>query len=203
MSRQLLPPNRTSLEAALADSLTLTSDPSPIATIWDADSCPTAWLPWLAWSLSVEGWESAISEEQQRQLIRDAVPTHRRKGTPAAVIAALASIGLDARISDSRAAGGTPHAFEIDIDLHDRGIDESTPQRIEALIAEYKNVRSFVPALRIALAGKGKVYVGAAAYLGDELTVYPYTPSEIVVTGIAALGGGTHTIDTLTIWGSN
>lgn len=200
MSRQLLPPNRTELEAALADCVVLETDPSPIATVWDPDHCPAAWLPWLAWAMSVEGWESAVSETQQRQLIRDAVPTHRRKGTPSSIISALASIDIDARIHDERAHGGVPHAYSVDIQLHDRGLDEATRQQIESLIVDYQNARSFITELRIALTGRGNIYLGCAAYLGDELTVYPYTPTELVVTGQLNAGACVHLIDTLSIY---
>ena len=200
MSRHLLPPNLTPLEAALADSLALSSDPTPIRTLWDADRCPIAQLPWLAWALSVEGWESAISEQQQRELVRNAIPTHRRKGTPASITAALAAIGIDARINDQRSTATTPHTFEVEIDLHDRGLDDATRRQIEDIVAHYKNVRSHPAGLRISLTSKGAIFVGAAAWLGDELTVYPYTPAEIVVTGTVGAGGAVHIIDTMSIY---
>lgn len=200
MSRHLLPPNLTPLEAALADSLALNSDPTPIRTLWDADRCPVALLPWLAWALSVEGWESAISEQQQRELVRNAIPTHRRKGTPASITAALAAIGIDARINDRRSQSTVPHTFEVEINLHDRGLDDATRRQIEGIVAHYKNVRSRPAGLRISLTSKGAIFVGAAAWLGDELTVYPYTPAEIVATGTVATGGAVHIIDTMSIY---
>lgn len=55
----LLPTNQTSLEAALAQVMRPSVDPKVIRTLWDADRCPAAFLPWLAWSLAVDGWELA------------------------------------------------------------------------------------------------------------------------------------------------
>ena len=198
MSRALLPPNRTALEAALADSLALTSDPARLATRWDAEQCPAAWLPWLAWSLSVEGWESATSIAQQRELIRTAIPTHRKKGTPSAIVDALAALGFSARIQDGRDLA--PHAFAVDIDLHAQGLDQHALARLDAVINEYKNVRSYVNVLRIVLASHSSVCVSSAAYLGDILTVYPYTATELTVHGHTRVMSATHFIDTLSIY---
>ncbi|MGC0152672.1 phage tail protein I [Chromobacterium vaccinii] len=85
MSRHLLPPNCTPLERALADSMALTVDPSAIATLADSARCPAALLPWLAWERSVEQFDAAGTEDQQRALIRSSLGVHRRKGTLAAV----------------------------------------------------------------------------------------------------------------------
>ncbi|MBI3143824.1 MAG: phage tail protein I, partial [Pseudogulbenkiania sp.] len=81
MSAQLLPPNRTALEAALADILTIDLDPSVIRTLWDSDRCPSSLLPWLAWAVSVDSWELANTDADRRALIRRSIELHRHKGT--------------------------------------------------------------------------------------------------------------------------
>ncbi|MNG17924.1 hypothetical protein [Aeromonas media] len=53
--------------------------------------------------------------------------------------------------------------------------------------------------LAISMETSGPLYLGAACYLGDELTVYPYTPETIEIRGQQWLGGILHTIDTMTI----
>ncbi|UTH73342.1 phage tail protein I [Chromobacterium sp. IIBBL 290-4] len=101
MSAHLLPPNRTPLEAALADACELALDPSPIRGLADSARCPAALLPWLAWSRSVENLDAAATEEQQRALIASSVAVHRRKGTPAAVRQVFRDLDLgEVRISE-------------------------------------------------------------------------------------------------------
>lgn len=85
MSRHLLPPNVTPLEQALADAMAPAVDPSVIGTIADSARCPAPLLPWLAWERSVEQFDAAKTEEQQRALIRSSLDVHRRKGTLSAV----------------------------------------------------------------------------------------------------------------------
>lgn len=99
MSAALLPPNRTQLEAAIADATAFTVDPSAIAKLWSADDCPAALLPWLAWALSVDGWELADTEAERRALIKTSIDLHRHKGTVWAVEEAIKAAGYaDAQI---------------------------------------------------------------------------------------------------------
>lgn len=94
MSRHLLPPNRTPLEAALADANALDLDPSPLRGLSDSARCLPAFLPWLAWERSVENFDAAATEEQQRALIRSSLDVHRHKGTVAAVRQVFRDLGL-------------------------------------------------------------------------------------------------------------
>jgi phage tail P2-like protein len=94
MREPLLPANQTPLEAALARVLRPSVDVEVLRTLWDADRCPVAWLPWLAWALAVDGWELAESEDVRRALIRGSMALHRRKGTPWAVREVIRRFGF-------------------------------------------------------------------------------------------------------------
>ena len=96
----LLPSNATPLERALASVLARISDvPVPIADLWSPARCPVALLPWLAWALSVDEWDSGWTEEVQRDVIAASVDIHRHKGTIWAMRRALVVAGLgDAQI---------------------------------------------------------------------------------------------------------
>ncbi|MEW4338491.1 phage tail protein I [Chromobacterium vaccinii] len=105
MSRHLLPPNRTALEAALADTLVLDLDPSILRGLADSARCPAALLPWLAWERSVEQFAAAKTEAQQRALIASSVEVHRRKGTISAVRQVFRDLGLGEVQIDEGTAG--------------------------------------------------------------------------------------------------
>ncbi|KPU83532.1 tail protein [Marinosulfonomonas sp. PRT-SC04] len=90
----LLPPNSTPAERALEQSTArIGAVPVPIATLWNPDTCPAAILPWLAWALSVDHWDSGWSEDAKRQSLRKSISIHRVKGTVASVKLALAAAG--------------------------------------------------------------------------------------------------------------
>lgn len=93
-SAQLLPLNRTTFEGAVIDAGAFRElDPSVIRTLYDVDRCPPQFLPYLAWALSVDFWELAADDDQRRELIRNAIQWHRKRGTPWAIKSALAAFG--------------------------------------------------------------------------------------------------------------
>lgn len=90
----LLPPNTTPAERALEQSTArIGAVPVSIATLWNPDTCPLNILPWLAWTLSVDNWDSGWSETSKRESLRKAVEIHQIKGTVASIKAALAAAG--------------------------------------------------------------------------------------------------------------
>ncbi|KXA71046.1 phage tail protein I [Bordetella hinzii] len=95
----LLPFNATAAERAIAAATPLAL-PTPIADLWNPDTCPAAALPWLAWALHVDNWDDAATEAQQRDAIRMSVALHRKKGTPWAVKRALSTLGLEVDLID-------------------------------------------------------------------------------------------------------
>lgn len=93
-SADLLPSNSTPLERALAEAGSPKGiDPDVIRTLWSATECPPEFLPQLAWSLSVDFWELAATDEQRRDLIHGAIQWHRKRGTPWAIKQSLAAFG--------------------------------------------------------------------------------------------------------------
>lgn len=89
----LLPPNATVHEIALAEISTRYLMPIDIPKLWNIDLCPVDLLPWLAWALSVDEWQDSWSETVKRAVIKAAYRVHSIKGTPAAIKLALRSIG--------------------------------------------------------------------------------------------------------------
>lgn len=87
--KSLLPPNATALERRLEQATAPRAAPRIIPTLWNADTCPLALLPWLANAMSVDDWDPNWPEAKKRAAIREAPQLHRIKGTPAAIRKAL------------------------------------------------------------------------------------------------------------------
>lgn len=95
MTAALLPPNATALERAAADALGARLDVAvPVRDLWSPERCPSPLLPWLAWALSVDVWETTWTEATQRRVIAESLALHRIKGSRAAVDRAIAAMGL-------------------------------------------------------------------------------------------------------------
>lgn len=95
MNKTLLPPNASGLEraveAAIQDSLEAV--PVPVATLWNADACPAALLPWMGWALSIDEWDEQWSVAEQRAAVRSSYTVHSLKGTLHSVRAVLRTFG--------------------------------------------------------------------------------------------------------------
>lgn len=53
--------------------------------------------------------------------------------------------------------------------------------------------------MSINLQTSGPHWVGAASYLGEEITIYPYINETIISGGTAHEGGVVHVIDTMRV----
>lgn len=181
MISRLLPPNRTPLESALADAMSLTTDPGVIRTLADSARCPAALLPWLAWAKSVDGWDEAVTEPARRALIRQSFAIHKRKGTVGAVRRALGALGVSVDFREWHdIPGAAPHTFGLVAWVNDNPADENAVlspqlyQRLRRLVDQTRNERSqfffqvgaqFDQAMRVAGAAQaaavGRWQVGA------------------------------------------
>ena len=126
---------------------------------------------------------------------------HRHKGTKWAVQQVLETLSLSGQIKEWFEYGGAPFRFRIDVDLSDRGIDEATYETLLQLVNEYKNVRSHLEALTLALTVRSPVPVIAAVTLGGELTtVYPLQLDGVALASAIFIGYGQQTIEMTTIY---
>lgn len=90
----ILPPNSTPVERAFEAALKAMCDIAvPIADLWSPERCPETHLPWLAWALSVDDWDSTWPVETKREVIAASIEIHRRKGTRGGVSRALVAMG--------------------------------------------------------------------------------------------------------------
>lgn len=191
MISRLLPPNRTPLESALADAMSLTADPGVIRTLADSARCPAALLPWLAWAKSVDGWDEAVTEPARRALIRQSFAIHKRKGTVGAVRRALGALGVAVDFREWHdIPGAAPHTFGLVAWVNDNPADENavlTPQlyqRLRRLVDQTRNERSqfffqvgaqFDQAMRVAGAGQA---AAVGRWQGGAQPVQPAPASQ-------------------------
>ncbi|MEG0879992.1 MAG: phage tail protein I [Janthinobacterium sp.] len=197
------PPNTTALERAIAVACAeLVNVPVPLRDLWNADRCPVALLPFLAWACSVDRWDDAWPESIKRGTIKASYFIHKHKGTIAAVRRVVESLGYLIRITEwwQTTPPGVPGTFRLDVGVLDTGITDAMFQEMERLIADAKPVSRHLTGLALYLETRGQVRIGLAAYHGDAMTVYPWIAEEIEVRGMLLQAGASHTIDTMTIY---
>lgn len=115
LGRSLLPPNASTSERSIEDTLRLDIDLSVVGTLWNPATCPPEVLPFLAWGLAISRWDATWTEAQKRAAIADAIPFHRRKGTRGIVEEVLASFNPLLQVVEwwQMSPKGIPHTFEV------------------------------------------------------------------------------------------
>lgn len=199
----LLPPSATPTERKLATVNAKACDlpVDVLRTLWNPHTCPVWRLPSLAAERSVDRWDENWPEATKRKVIANAPFVHRHKGTVGAIRRAVEPIGYLIRVLHwyQETPNATPGTFKLDVGVLDTGITETMYAELERLIDDAKPLTRHLTGLAISMETRGPLYVGAACYLGDELTIYPYTTETIEIRGQQWHGGILHTIDTMTI----
>lgn len=119
----LLPRNATPVERTVEALASHVRDlPVPIRHLWNPATCPAAFLPWLAWAWSVDHWRTDWDEATKRAVIAASPRVHRLKGTVAAVRAAIAAFGAQARVIEwwtveGQAVTPQPHTAVVEARL--------------------------------------------------------------------------------------
>lgn len=201
-SAPLLPPNTTPLERRAAQtSARIERVPVPLRDLWNPATCPAELLPFLAWSFSVDRWNPAWPIATKRAVTAASYFVHRKKGTIGALRRAVEPLGFLIRVIEwwQTNPPGPRGSFRLEVGVRQTGIDEAMYAELERLIDDAKPCSRPMLGLQISLETHGTQATSAAAYLGDVLTVYPYAPPDIVVSGTAPTAGASHDIDTLTV----
>ena len=202
-SPSLLPRNASDLERQAAQALTqIQRVPVPLRQLWNPDTCPAELLPYLAWSLSVDRWDSKWLESTKRAAIRASYVIHSRKGTIGALRRVVEPLGYLIEIVEwwQTVPEGVPGTFALKVGVLDTGITEEMYQELTFLIDDAKPVSRHLTGLAISLESTGLINVFAALYEGDEIDVYPPTPRDIEVMGHFGPAGREHHIETLDVY---
>ena len=130
--------------------------------LYDIDNVDPAYLPWLARQFHVDGYNQANTEDDKRNLIKQATALHRYKGTPWVIKEILKAQGYkDVKIIENidtstfgnayfgpQTEVGCKHDWALCRLILDAGenieISESTHHKIIMILEQYKNLRTLL-----------------------------------------------------------
>lgn len=197
---RLLPVGSSALEvAATRAAAEITRVPVPLRQLWDPWQCPAALLPWLAWALSVDRWDFNWPEATKRSVIASSFYVHQHKGTISALRRVVEPLGYLIEVREWWQLNEAPGTFRLVVGVLDNGITDEMYQELERLIDAAKPASRHLTGLAISLSSTGNIFAGAGCYDGDALTIYPYTPEEIIVGGEYFPASAIHLIDNLRV----
>lgn len=197
----LLPLSSTQLERAIEAAMVEKTE-IPLRTLYNPDTCPAHLLPWLAWTWSVDRWDTRWTEAVKRSAIRSAFYVHAHKGTIGALRRVVEPLGYLIEVLEwwEMTPKGIPGTFALKVGVLDTGITEEAYLELERLIDDAKPVSRHMTGLAISLETQGAINIGVAVYEGDVIDVYPPVQRDIEVTGYISVAGREHSIDTLDVY---
>lgn len=166
--QSLMPPNATPLERALeALGRRLDQMPVDLRDLVNVETCPPRFLPWLAFTRSVDSWNPAWSERVKRNLIAASIELHRRKGSAASVRSVVQAFGGQIALREwwQMTPPGQPHTFDMVLTVTGEDGSSATQDFIEEVIEEVartKPARSWFTVTQGLQASGGIAMIAAA-----------------------------------------
>ncbi|QTB12564.1 phage tail protein I [Lysinibacillus sphaericus] len=172
-----------------------------ISNLYLLKDAPGLLVDFLAFEKHVDFYEG-LTLEEKKNVVRNALHVHRKKGTKFALLRVFELLNLQGRIEEWFEYGGNPYYFKARIDVSDKGVDDTTIRLLERLIKTYKNNRSWLEVLDIILTSKqNKIYIGTATLTGEEIVVYPYTVTNLSTNAkINVAAANTANVERLTLY---
>lgn len=170
----LLPPNSTALERALAAVGASATDLAvPIRELWDPDTCPLELLPWLAWAWSVDEWDDAWSEQQKRDTVRQALPVQRVKGTIGAVRRAVEALGVVVRVQEwfNQSPAGAPYTYRLLVEVDQEPLTQAGQASLLRIVENAKNLRSHLETVLLTVNSRTTLSAAVVTGIGVDLGV--------------------------------
>ena len=159
----------------------------------------------MAWQYHVDFYELAQNLEMKRDLVRNSIKWHMKKGTKYAILRALEMLGIKAEYHNWYETGGEPYTFTIDAvvqsEYYEHADQEEIIENIYRAINDSKAARSLFGALntKININDNADFNVGIGVGLSGNYRVglgEPESESQIVPKiGIAAGLSGRYKID--------
>lgn len=167
--------------------LPIAAGPKKALVYSQIDTLPIEIIDLLAWQFHVDVYDIATDDAAKRQAVKDAIRNHRYKGTPWALKQAIRRVLPDGNITEWQEYSGKPYYFKV---TTDEGLTSAKHlQDLLRVIADSKNVRSWLDGIMQTISGHGIIYTSGRRRLQRKMTIYPserteWTNSSTIYVGI-------------------
>lgn len=176
MSDTLLPPNASTVEICLEGAMSRISDvPVRARDMANPDAAPPSTLPWLAWGVSVDDWETNWTDRQKRDTIKASNSVHRYKGTIGAVRESLRALGYQVEVQEwfNQTPEGAPYTFRLRVTADQEGVPDGDWDKLVAIVNNAKNLRSHLDAIDLVIATEARPVLAGALMMGSNIQIEP------------------------------
>jgi phage tail P2-like protein len=125
----------------------------------------------LAWQYHVDFYDSELSINQKRNLVRTSIDAHRHKGTPYAVELVVKAILEDAIVQEWFEYGGEPYFFRV-IKINGQITADMYP-KLKKAIDTVKNTRSWLEGVSFSRTISSNLFLGVAQSIHKKIEIRP------------------------------
>ncbi len=144
------------------------------------DELSEALLDELAWEYHVDFYDQMLPISQKREMVQQALESHRKKGTAAVVRNVVSIILDDGRVEEWFQYGGEPFHFRVVLIMGPMESEETIKTLVDTIYA-VKNVRSWLDYVQFYRESEGKIYFGGANTLHKRIEITSDISQKIIV----------------------
>lgn len=164
------------------------------------DTAPETVLDVLAVDWKIDWYDTELTVEQKRRIVKTALTVRRLMGTAAAVKLQVHAIYPEATVTEWFQYDGKPGCFRVSLPLPKEGITAAEYRRLRTGILTTKNERSHLDVIDIQHECEAVVITGGCCSMSQIIEVWPELVSELEVTGERLTGGAASMSQTAEVW---
>lgn len=172
----LLPPNLQSDPDMIAASKAVDAEFSLVVNevkqcilLPNLDALSSDVVDLLAWQMHVDFYDNTLPIEVRRELVRNSIRWHRRKGTPSAVEELISTVFDSGQVLEWFDYGGDPYMFQV-ITTNESVTMDRAEEFIRALDS-VKNKRSWLEKVVIEIGEEMDLNFAGIVHTGDNITI--------------------------------
>lgn len=164
------------------------------------DTAPETVLDVLAVDWKIDWYDTELTVEQKRRIVKTALTVRRLMGTAAAVKLQVHAIYPEATVTEWFQYDGKPGCFRVSLPLPKEGITAAEYRRLKTGILTTKNERSHLDVIDIQHECEAMVITGGCCSMSQIIEVWPELVSELEVTSERIAGGAASMSQTTEVW---
>lgn len=172
----LIPPNlhedenvRAAAEAIDAELQQVTEIMPSVAILHHIDQLSEQWVDELAYQFHVDFYDSNLPIEQKRQLVKNSLAWHKRKGTPSAVAELISTIFGDGRIEEWYQYDGKPGHFQVI--TNNPEVTQERAQEFYRAVESVKRLSAKLEQVILSQTEKLQLYHGSAILVSENILI--------------------------------
>lgn len=164
------------------------------------DTAPETVLDVLAVDWKIDWYDTELTVEQKRRIVKTALTVRRLMGTAAAVKLQVHAIYPEATVTEWFQYDGKPGCFRVSLPLPKEGITAAEYRRLKTGILTTKNERSHLDVIDIQHECEAVVITGGCCSMSQIIEVWPELTEALEILTYRNTGGAASTAQAVEVW---